>query len=191
MKTFNSSFFIVILVASTKLFTSCTGNASFSSEEMRFAKPFVRADTAIYQSDSGQTDTIIFQAVRIDTIKYRNFEQGFYNENMLRVAYELSPKSFHQFTVESTDGTPTYFINFIRAKNSHSAKEIYFLGLTFDEEYLDNIAAVKDKSILFSKEKAKYSGVNINEGIQSFEFSFDKGVIAFVDRQGREWIRVK
>jgi hypothetical protein len=191
MKTFHRLFFIVMLVAATKLFTACTGNASFSSEEIRFFKPFVRADTAIYQSDSGQTDTIIFQAVRIDTIKYRNFEQGFYNENMLRVAYELSPKSFHQFTVGSTDGTPTYFINFIRAKNSHSAKEICFLGLIFDEDYLDNIAADKGKSILFSKEKAKYSGVNINEGIQSFEFSFDKGVVSFVDRQDREWVRAK
>jgi hypothetical protein len=191
MKTFNSLFFIAILAAATKLFTSCTGNTSFSPEEMRFAKPFSRADTAIYLSDAGQTDTIIFQAARIDTIIYRNFEQGFYNENMLRIAYELSPKSFHQFTVASTDGTPTYFINFVRAKNSHSVKEIYFLGLTFDEDYLDNIAAVTDKSILFSKEKAKYRDVNINEGIQNFEFSFDKGVVSFVDRQGVKWAREK
>jgi len=100
-------------------------------------------------------------------LRRQNFEQGFYDENMLRVAYELSPKSFHHFTVASTDGTPTYYINFIMAGNSHSAKDIYFLGLTFDEDYLDNIEATKDKSILFSKEKAKYSGVNINEGIQS------------------------
>src|SRR3984957_5885605 len=110
MKTFNSLLFIVVSVAAMKLFTSCTGNASFSPEEMRFAKPFVRADTVIYRSDAGQTDTILFQAARIDTISYRNLEQGFYNENMLRVAYALSPKSFHQFTGASTDGTPTYLI---------------------------------------------------------------------------------
>lgn len=46
------------------------------------------------------------------------------------------------------------------------------------EMRLDN----SDSSVVFDGKNAIYKGVNINEGIKSFTFDFDKGVVSFVDK---------
>ena len=169
---------------------SCMENAQFTTAELNFAKPFMRTDTAIYKSDSDQIDTIIFHAASIDTVRLRNMAQGFYNDNILRVSYELTPKCYHKFTVPSTDGNPVYFISFAKVKDSYSTKEIYFLGLLFNEKYLDHVEPIKEKSILFSEDRAVYKDVDINETIRNFEFDFDRGVVSFVDIKGIKWRRI-
>jgi hypothetical protein len=79
---------------------------------------------------------------------------------------------------------------FLKAKKSHSSKEISFLGLVFDEDYVNKIINTKDSSIIFSSENAQYKGVNINEGIKSFRFDFNKGIVSFIDKHEIEWVRI-
>jgi hypothetical protein len=190
MKKSNSYVLITVFAVMVHLFSSCTGNASFTSEEMRFVKPFGKDSVVIYKSAEGMIDTIRFLKIKIDTIKYRNFEQGFYNENTLTVGYELTKNSFHKITVQSIDSEPEHLLLFLKAKDSHSSKEISFLGLVFDENYINKIAGSKDRVIVFSSENARYTGVNINEGIKSFKFDFSKGVVSFIDKNDVEWVRI-
>jgi hypothetical protein len=173
-----------------RLFGSCSANASFTSEEMRFVRPFENDSVVVYKSAQGQVDTIKFLKLRSDTIRYRNIEQGFYNENALTVGYELTDNSFHKITVQSLDKEPEHFLLFLKAKNSHSSKEISFLGLVFDKEYINKILNTKDSLIIFSRENARYKGVNINEGIKSFKFDFNKGIVSFIDKNDIEWARM-
>jgi len=170
---------------------SCIGNSSFNQAELKFVNPYFKPDTATYKSSQGLMDTIIFTARAVDTVEYRNLAQGYYNENILRVSYKLTNNSFHKFLNESINNEPVDFISISKAKNSHSSKEIYFLGLLFDEEYLDSIIKTnQNEVIVFNEDKATYKDANINEGIKSFKFSFTNGIISFVDKTDIEWLRV-
>ncbi len=191
MKLYNSLVYIIILSVIVTLLSACLGNASFSEDEYKFVRPFSDTNNiVIYKSSKGQTDTVLFSRWETDTIKYRSIEQGYYNENVLSVNYELSNNSFHKITVKSINNEPDHFLFFGKAKNSYSNKEICFLGLLFDKEYLENIISTKDASIVFSRHNAKYSGLNINQGIKSFTFDFNKGVVSFIDDDGVDWVRI-
>jgi hypothetical protein len=175
-----------------RLFPSCTGNASFNHQEMRFIEPFKDTNIIIYKSALGQIDSVKFFKWELDTIKYRNFSQGFYNENILNVKYQILNHSYHKLDFGA--GLSNYdleesFLSFLKSKNGHDDKEISFLGLAFGEDYINKILDTKDSSIIFSSEKALYKSVNINEGIKSFKFDFEKGIISFVDKNGVEWVR--
>jgi len=190
MKILSNAAFLIILIVMMQLFASCTSNASFTSKEMRFTKPFENDNVVVYKSQKGQIDTVRFLKLKIDTIRYRNIEQGFYNENAVTVGYELTNSSFHKITVQSIDKEPEHFLLFLKAKNSHSSKEISFLGLAFGEDYINKILNTKDSSIVFSDENARYKDVNINEGIKSFKFDFNRGVVSFIDKHDIEWVRI-
>ena len=181
----------LILIFAIIFLNSCIQNSSFSKEELGFFKPYFKADTAIYKSLKGQLDTVIFTKMTIDTVEVRSIEQGFYNNNILRVSYKLTENSYHKVTVKSINNEPDDFLSISKAKNSHSSKEIYFLGLLFDEEYFDKIInIIQTEVIVFDESKAKYKDANINEGIKSFKFSFTKGILSFVDKNNVEWLRI-
>ena len=168
--------------------SSCMQNATFSEDELRFAKPYSKTDTAIYQSEKGLVDTIIFQQAIIDTFRPRSIEQGFYNELTLRVSYKLSTNSYHKLTVFSKNNEPENFIQFSKAKGSHQNKEINFLGMNFSDEYVEKIDVSNKDEITFRAENAAYNEANINAGISSFVFDFDKGITSFVDINNVKWI---
>ncbi|HVM86682.1 MAG TPA: hypothetical protein VMT76_00745 [Puia sp.] len=175
-----------------RLFPSCTSNTSFTPEEMRFTDPFNDTSIIVYKSALGQIDSIKFFKWELDTIKYRNFSQGFYNENILRVKYQLLNHSYHK--INYGGGLSNYelmdnYLSFLKSKNGHSDKEINFLGLEFDKDYVNKILNIKESSIIFSDENARYKGVNINQGIKSFKFDFEKGITSFVDKNGVQWVR--
>lgn len=178
---------LITAIVSAAFLCGCFSIADFSEEELRLVKPFSKNQELIFKSPTGQRDTIVFGAATFDTIKYRNIEQGFYNELALSVPYRLSPGSFHKVTVTSINREPEHFLQFTKAKGSHGSKEISFLGLIFDEEYINRIIRQKKVELNFRKEDANYSGVNINEGIKSFVFRFDRGVVSFVDMHDTEW----
>lgn len=191
MKVLSRFYFSVIVLFCMQFFNSCTGgNASFSSEEMRFAKPFSDKSIVIYRSEIGQLDTVTFLNYKIDTIRYRNLEQGFYNENTLSVRYDLSESSYHKITVKGVNGDWQDLMLFLKAKNSHSSRQFSFLGLLFDESYLDVVMSTKDSVVVFNENHARYKGVNVNEGIKSFTFSFKKGIIFFTDNHNIRWERI-
>lgn len=168
-------------------FSACMENVKFSEDEVRFTKPFLKTGTVIYQSSTGLIDTIMFYQAMNDTVKVRNIEQGFYNNSRLSVSYELTSNSYHKFTVKSVNKEPEKFIQFNKAKDSHHSKEISFLGLVFGKAYLEKMDVRNKNEIAFSMENATYNEVNINEGIKSFVFDFDKGIISFIDIQNNKW----
>src|SRR5438309_5320627 len=114
------SSYLLIAITIMQLFTSCISNDSFTSNELRFTKPFESEKVIIFKSTTGLIDTIRFFRFKLDTIKHRNLEQGFYNENTLTVGYELTLNSFHKTTVQSIEKEHENFIFFLKAKNSHS-----------------------------------------------------------------------
>jgi hypothetical protein len=180
---------LIVAIISAIFLNGCFSVGDFGEEELLFVKPFSKNQELIFKSPTGQKDTIVFGEATFDTIKYRNIEQGFYNELALSISYKLSPGSFHKVTVTSVKNETEHLLQFTRAKGSHSSKEISFLGLIFDEKYINNIVGKRNNVLNFRKEDAVYSGVNINEGIKSFVFSFDKGIISFVDKSSAEWQR--
>jgi hypothetical protein len=187
MKVLNNLMVITIAIF---FMNSCIRNSSFNKEELKFVKPYLKENTVIFQSPQGYMDTIVFSNSVIDTVELRNLSQGYYNENILRVTYKITSKSFHKLFEQSLSNELIDFISFSKAKNSHSSKEIYFLGLLFNEDYLDGIINENTGEIIvFKSDKAKYTGLNINKGIKSFKFSFTKGIESFIDDSG-EWIRI-
>ena len=186
----NENRLLIIAVVCVIFLNGCMSTAEFSEDELRFAEPFSNNQELIFKSAIGHIDTFIFGAVRVDTIRYRNIEQGHYNEIVLSVPYRLSPGSFHKLTVRSVNNEPEHFLQFARAKGSHSSKEISFLGLIFDESYIDKAIAGRKAVLNFREEEANYSGVNINEGIKSFVFHFEKGIVSYIDKNNAEWQRI-
>lgn len=156
---------------------------------MRFAKPFAAKSTFIYKSATGKIDTITFEPAKLDTAKVRSIEQGYYNQVRLQVSYHLSKGSYHKSTVVSIDNASEDFILISRVKGSHTLKEISFLGLTFDEAYVDRLLKEKGDVIEFNNNEARYKGLNINEGINSFSFDYNEGITSFIDKKGIEWRR--
>ena len=170
---------------------SCVSNSSFSQEELKFVNPYLKSDTAIFKSSQGLLDTIMFASNIVDTVKVRNLSQGYYNENILRVTYKLTSNSFHKLFQQSVSSELVDFISFSKVKNSHSSKEISFLGLLFDTDYLEELIKTNTSdNIIFKGDKAQYTDLNINKGIKSFTFNFTKGVISFIDDDNSEWLRV-
>ncbi len=177
----------ILLVSAITLLCSCFGVDPFSQNDLKFVKPFNKTDTVIYTSEKGQVDTIIFSAVSNDTLKLRNLEQGFYDENRIKVSYALTKNSYHKLSTGEVHNEPHHFIQFAQAKHSHSSKEIYFLGLIFDQEYIESIDVNNKSEFTFSHENAIYEEVNINEGIKSFTLNFDKGILSFIDKNNIKW----
>ena len=172
------------------IFSSCE-NISFSPDEMNFFAPFQKANTIIYQSDKGGlNDTICFSKSEIKEYKIRHIELGFYNQNDLFTSYMLSKGSYHKITNQSIDGRPYYFIFFSKSTDSNSSKIISFLGLSFDDKYIDLVLKRKNQIVVFDKKDARYNGININKGIKSFKYNLEKGVISFIDEDDIMWNRI-
>lgn len=180
-------FYLLVCLFISSAFSSCLNTPSFTKEELKFANPFSKADTGVYKSSKGQTDTIIYHAAIKDVLKIRSGERGFYNENRLIVYYELSNGSYHKFTVHSSNGEHKHLISFYK----NDSKEICFLGLIFNDQYIDSICNNPGSTISFIINNAQYSGMNINEGINSFQFDFNKGIVSFKDKYNSLWLRIK
>ena len=178
---------ISLALITITLISSCLGVVPFSASELKFVKPFTKTDTIVYTSEKGQIDTIIFSAVVYDTMKVRHIERGYYDENRIRVIYALTENSYHKLITGSVNWKGEDFLHFSKTKQSSSSKEIGFLGLLFSREYIESIDVNKQNEITFSETNATYKDVNINEGIKSFQFSFDEGVLSFIDNNNIRW----
>ena len=162
----------------------------FTAEELIWHKPFAKVDTAIYSSDKGEKDTIIFDTPKAESDSTRNVEQGFYNTNHLTVAYEFSKGSYHQSAMMS-DGKTRYnhwFVNSSKSSAGYGSVEITFIG-TFFSEKINNIQKVNDSTYYFDSSKADYSGLNVEKGIKNFTFNTRLGVTEFVDDRNIKWTR--
>lgn len=193
MKESSSFFLLIFFLLTVNVLCSCTGNASFTESEIRFTEAFKQDQIIVFRSSLGQIDKIKFYKRELNTIKYRNLSQGFYNENILRVRYQLLDSSYHK--IDYGAGLSNYelidnYLSFLKSKNGHSNKEINFLGLEINESYIENLINKKDSVFIFRSEDAQYKNININEGIQRFTFSLTQGVVSFIDKHGVEWKRI-
>ena len=71
----------------------------FSSEDLKWYKPYDSNQTVIYVSGKNEYDTIIFHKAVSTSDSTRDFEQGFSNTNYLSVPYEFTKDSYHQFAI--------------------------------------------------------------------------------------------
>ncbi len=170
---------------------SCSSQQTLKKEDLEFTIPFQQSQSVIYSTEQGLHDTIYFDAVKRDTLHVNSIEQGFYQASKVFISYRMSPFSYHQFTVKSMHEEPENFIQFELVKNSHSSRQISFLGLVFDEEFVLKQEGNKSKEILFQSSNAQYVGVNINEPINQFLFDKEIGILQYSDEKNRVWKRIQ
>lgn len=186
----------ILFFIATTILTGCSVSTykveEFSNEELKWYKPFDKTDTVIFISDKDEKDTIIFQATVTASDSTRDFEQGFSNTNYLTVNYYFTNGSYHQFAMMS-GGIIRYDQNFVNAYKSsarYSSLEICFIGTIFSDS-IKNIQKLDDSTYFFDSNKADYSGINIENGINSFTFNTRLGVTEFVDDRNIKWFRNK
>ena len=167
-------------------------NVTFSTQELKFTKPFVFNDTIIYKSIYGNSDTIIFYKVLYQVNQTRNLEQGYYNNYSYNVDYRLTIGSYHKIINPNEVGAQTNLYDITKSSDSPTinGQEFCFLGLIFDDKYLDSLLIDTNSITIFDESKAQYQEMNINEGIKSFIFEKEKGIVSFIDKNNNKWFRV-
>jgi hypothetical protein len=188
-------FFIMVLT----LFSACTTRkkVTFDQSELKWLQPFNKTDTIVYQSANGFRDTIIFFGQQSSSSNVNNMEQGFYSTHSMSIKYKLTYNSYHKFIKINSAGEQvngndesSYLLSINKSNNTTgTAMEFYFLGLLFNEDFLSTIRTDSVKTLTLNETNAFYTELNVKEGIRSFEFSFQKGIISFLDHNGIKWER--
>lgn len=183
-----------ILIFISVILTSCSTGTykvdDFDNEDLKWFKPFKKEDTVIFMSEKNEFDTIIFQKVVADSDSTRGFSQGYSNSNYLTVPYEFTKGSYHQFAMMSggTKRYPQDILNLMKSSSDYGSLEIIFLGTIFGDS-LKNIDKINDTLYYFDSDKADYSGMNVEKGINSFTFNTNLGVTEYIDERNIKWKR--
>ena len=184
----------LLLIILTITFMSCSNQTykidDFTSDELIWYKPFKKTHSVVFISEKGERDTIIFKAPESESDSTRDFEQGFSNTNYFTVNYDFTKGSYHQFAMMS-DGKTHYDQDFLNASKSSAGYynlEIGFIGTLFSDN-IKNVQRVNDTTYFFDSNKADYSGMNVEKGINSFTFNTRLGLLKFVDERNIKWTR--
>ena len=154
-------------------------------------KPFDKTQTVIFVSEKNELDTIIFQAKEAASTSTRGFEQGFYNTNYLTVSYYFTKGSYHQFAMMS-DGKTLYdqdILNVSKSSAGFGFMEIIFIWSIFSDDNLDSIQQINDSTYFFDSQKATYSAMNVEKGIENFTFNTNIGITNYTDDRNVKWER--
>lgn len=180
-----SSFKIVFYSIIFLSLHNCNWQEAPIKRDLIFIQPFDKKKIAVYESPSGQRDSIVFYQATFDTVKNRNLEQGLYDGITLQVKYELKVGSYHKLG----NNMSANFLNFIYTSNQNISKEIFFIGLLFDKEAIEkNYDQLKKGELITLDENiAQYKNLNVTEGIKSIKFSSKSGVVSFVDSNNKVW----
>lgn len=120
--------------------------------------------------------------------KMRNLEQGFRDERTLQVRYTLTQGSYHQFVFPSKNTEPENFLSVTDNDNwTKPMLELSFLGSIYDNSFFDKAKQDNNRIVHFDRSSSIYHGVNIAEGIKSFDFDMEKGIVSFIDKFDRKW----
>lgn len=163
---------------------------NFDSNDIKWFQPFSETTNVIFLSENNEFDSIIF--FRPDTIKgsVGQFEQGYYDINTIEVNYKLIKGSYHNFrNQDSLDNTESMFKISRTSYDNVTNKEFKFLGILFDSYDVEKIVKINDRTYRFEANMATYPAINISEGIKSFIFNLDSGVIEFIDIRNVKWKR--
>ena len=168
-------------------------DVSFTEADLYFTKPFYQYNTAVYSSQDNRTDTIIFFPRTFQVNKVRHIMQGFYNSYSYNVNYKIIGNSYHKlFDPNETEPETRLFSIGKSSSNPKSAgQEFCFLGLIFNETFLEKIETQKKTQIQLDESQAQYSGMNINKGIKSFVFHIDSGILSYIDYDNITWTRTR
>ena len=180
---------LIILIISL---TSCSYKVKeFTTDELKWFKPFDKTDTIVFISEKNEWDSIIFQKAIATGDTSRSVEVGYYNMNFLTVAYEFSKWSYHQSAMMS-DGKKRYehhFINMSKSSSDDNSIEITFIGTIFSDKTLKNIQQIDSSNYFFESEKGDYSGMNVEKGIKDFSFNTNVGIVSYTDNRSIKWKR--
>ena len=104
--------------------------------------------------------------------------------------YEFTKGSYHQFAMMSggTKRYPQDILNLMKSSSDYGSLEIIFLGTIFGDS-LKNIDKINDTLYYFDSDKADYSGMNVEKGINSFTFNTNLGVTEYIDERNIKWKR--
>ena len=185
---------LIIIIFISILNQSCFVGTikEFGYDDLKWFKPYKKTHTIIFQSSNGELDTITFH--KTDTTKYsvRNFEQGFYDEITLSVAYEFRNGSYHQ-SATMPDSSRKYDQAIFVISNSSSSKftnrEFSFIGIIYSGNNINNICKLDDKTYFFDRDKATYRQINVVKGIKNFTFNSDNGITEYTDIRDIKWTR--
>jgi hypothetical protein len=181
---------ILVSIIAILLFSCNSRKISFSKNELQLLRPFQSVDTVIYQSKNSLRDTIIFYNQENSKSSVNNFEQGFYTTYSINVRYKLTKGSYHKFVQSNAEDESSYLISLSKNTNAVNADiEVYFLGLLFNNAYLNGLKNDGMKTITFDESTAEYKNLNIIEGIKSFDFNFQIGIVSFIDNNNLRWVR--
>jgi len=165
---------------------------TFTSDDLKWFKPYNKTETVIFKSEKGATDTIIFHTTDTTEYSIKDLAQGFYNKTTLSVAYEFTKGSYHQFAKINGEDK-RYEQNLLSISNSSSSefteKEITFIGIIFNGKEMENIKQLDSSTYFFDSKKATYPEINVEKGISNFTFDTEKGIIKYTDIRNIIWIR--
>jgi hypothetical protein len=186
---------ITLTMLLTFLLSSCFDKTykvdNFSNEELKWFKPFAKADTVVFISEKTELDTIIFHKTISQSDSVRSFEIGFYNTNYLTVPYEFTKNSYHQFAIMG-DGKTRYtqdILSISKESSGNGSFEFIFIGTIYSGENFKNIQKLNDSCYFFDSNKATYSEMNVEKGIKNFTFDIEKGIIKYTDDRYVKWKR--
>ncbi len=195
MKTKTQYFFAIIWI----LFFACTTrkDVAFDNNDLKWLRPFNTTDTIIYRSQNGLSDTITFFQQESNRSSVSSFEQGSYTTYSKSVTYKLTDSSYHKFIQVNSNGIQVYsnskkqyLFSLSKSNNqTETGMEISFLGLIFNESYLKSLRTDSIKVLTLDEVKAAYKNMNVTEGIKTFDFDFQKGIISFIDYNNVKWKR--
>lgn len=167
------------------------GKITFTENQLKFINPYTNGDaTIVFKTTDNNFDTITFYKVEGSYSSTSNFEQGFYDTKGYSVDYRLTAGSYHKYVNLDRIGYRDCLFHISKSSGSQSVdQEFCFLGLIFDNTFLEKIKDDTSSIILFDNRNAQYKWVNYNESIKSFKFQKDSGIISFVDKNNKEWKR--
>ena len=91
-----------------------------------------------------------------------------------------------------SDGKTRYtqdILNISKSSDGNGSFELTFIGTIYNDQYIKNIQKLNDSSYFFDSNKAEYSGMDVEKGINNFTFDIKHGIIEYTDKRNVKWKR--
>jgi hypothetical protein len=163
----------------------------FTERDLKYVHPFSKDEKIVFISNKNTYDTIFFKQYKISVYTSKNaLEEGIGKSTSLQVRYYFSKNSYHQPSNGQGPNNEFNLINFSASDNSIDFRHIGFIGMWFDEKYIDRLLNNGENEVDFTESNSYENlGFAKNKWLVAFKFSFTKGVVAYTDNDGTQWIR--
>lgn len=161
----------------------------FSEEELKWVKTFNNKQEIIFISEKGELDTIIFNKIVASSETVNHIERGFYKSNYLNSAYQFTKGSYHQFYFDGNAATEQDLVSLEKSSAGFGGIEISFIGLLFNEDGIKKAKKIDRNTYQFDSSNATAKWVNVKNGIKSFTFNTDIGILNYTDERDIKWLK--